>query len=283
MSHFVTTDWLEAHLADPDVQVIDASWHMPNAGRDGYGEYVVSHIPGAIFFDIDAVSDTHSELPHMLATPHDFGEMAGALGIGSDTTLVVYDEPGLFSAARAWWTLRTMGAKTVKILEGGGSKWRTEGRPLESGESTATPRTFTARFDASALARYDDVLEASRSGAQILDARAAARFRGEVPEPRPGLRSGHIPNSKNLPFDTLIENGALKSGSDLERAIRDAGIDPDRPVITSCGSGVTASVLALALDTIGARNVRVYDGSWSEWGGREDAPIETGPAQSRSA
>lgn len=276
MTHFVSTDWLAAHLDDPQVQIVDASWHMPNSGRKGSAEFVEGHIPGAVFFDIDAVADTSSGLPHMLPDEKTFGEMAGALGISSDKTIVVYDELGLFSAPRAWWTLRVMGARDVKILEGGGKKWRTEGRPLETGEAKAAPARFEARLDADAVADFDRVLAASEAGDQILDARGAARFTGEAAEPRAGLKSGHIPGSRNLPFDTLIEDGKLKSGAELERAIREAGIDPEKPVITSCGSGVTASVLALALDTIGAKRVALYDGSWSEWGAREDAPVETG-------
>lgn len=276
MNHFVSTDWLAAHLDDPQVQIVDASWHMPNSGRKGSAEFVEGHIPGAVFFDIDAVADTSSGLPHMLPDEKTFGEVAGALGLSSDKTIVVYDELGLFSAPRAWWTLRVMGARDVKILEGGGKKWRAEGRPLETGEAKAAPARFEASLDADAVADFGRVLAASAAGDQILDARGAARFTGEAAEPRAGLKSGHIPGSRNLPFDTLIEDGKLKSGAELEQAIREAGIDPEKPVITSCGSGVTASVLALALDTIGAKRVALYDGSWSEWGARDDAPVETG-------
>lgn len=283
MTHFVSTDWLAAHLDDPEVQIVDASWYMPNAGRDGRAEFLEGHIPGAIFFDIDAIADTSSGLPHMLPDAAKFGEMVGALGISSQTTIVVYDEHGLFSAPRAWWTLKVMGAHEVKILEGGGPKWRAEGRPLAAGEAGVAPARFEARLDADAVVDFERVLAASNVGDQIVDARGSARFTGEAPEPRAGLKSGHIPGSRSLPFDKLIENGTLKSDAELEKAIREAGIDPSRPVITSCGSGVTASVLALALDTIGARKVALYDGSWSEWGGRDDAPVETGPARSGGA
>ena len=283
MNHFVSTDWLASHLDDPEIQIVDASWHMPNTGRKGSAEFIEGHIPGAIFFDIDAVADTASDLPHMLPDERTFGDMAGALGLSSDTTIVIYDEHGLFSAPRAWWTFTAMGARSVKLLEGGGAKWRAEGRPIETGPSHATPRRFEARLQRHAVADFGDVLDTSRAGGQILDARSGARFTGEAPEPRPGLKSGHIPGSRNLPFDTLIADGRLKSDTELERAIREAGIDPQKPVITSCGSGVTASVLALALDTIGAPRVAVYDGSWSEWGGRDDAPVETGQARSGGA
>lgn len=283
MSHFVSTQWLADHLENPDIQIIDASWHMPASGRNAKAEYREGHIPSAIFFDIDAVTDKSTGLPHMLPDAKTFGEMAGALGIASDKTLVVYDEAGLFSAPRAWWTFTVMGAHAVKILEGGGPQWRSENRPLESGDPDAAPARFSARLHTGAVAGFEDALAASRSGGQILDARAAQRFAGEVAEPRPGLKSGHIPNSRNLPFDTLIENGRFKSDAALEKAIKEAGIDPARPVITSCGSGVTAAVLALALDTVGTGKVALYDGSWSEWGARLDAPVETGKPGSGGA
>lgn len=279
MSRFVTTQWLADHLDDPDIQVIDASWHMPNSGRNAHAEYVAGHVPGAIFFDLDKNADIASGLPHMLPDAETFSAMAGALGIASDKTLVVYDEAGLFSAPRAWWTFTVMGARDVKILEGGGPRWRAENRPLDTGDSVALPATFDAKRYDDAVASFHEVLAASQSGQQILDARGAARFAGDTPEPRAGLKSGHIPHSRNLPFDTLIADGTLKPRDELEAAIRAAGIDPQKPVITSCGSGVTAAVLALALDTIGAEKVALYDGSWTEWGGRDDAPVQTGPAR----
>jgi thiosulfate/3-mercaptopyruvate sulfurtransferase len=275
MTHFVSTDWLNDHLGDPDIVIIDGTWHLPNAGRDAVAEFEASHIPGAVHFNIDAIADTGSGLPHMLPDAQTFARMAGELGIASDKAIIVYDEYGLFSAPRVWWTLKVMGARDVKILEGGGPKWRAENRPLESGPSNPTSAHFDAKLDESAVAKFDAVLAATRSGGQILDARPAPRFAGAAPEPRPGLRAGHMPGARNLPFSDLVADGRLKSPGELEAAIRQAGIDPGKPVITSCGSGVTAAVLALALDVVGASKVMLYDGSWAEWGAREDAPVKT--------
>lgn len=274
MSHFVSTAWLADRLGDPDIVTVDGTWHMPNAGRDALAEFEAGHIPGAVHFDIDAIADTSSGLPHMLPDAPTFSRMAGALGIASDKTIVVYDEYGLFSAPRVWWTLKVMGARDVKILEGGGPRWRAENRPLQSGPANPAPARFDATPDRNAVADFDTVLAATRAGNQILDARPAGRFAGTTPEPRPELASGHMPGARNLPFSDLIAEGSLKSPAELEAAIRQAGIDPSAPVITSCGSGVTAAVLTLALDTIGARDVKLYDGSWTEWGARKDAPIE---------
>ncbi len=273
MSHFVTTDWLAAHIEDPSVTIVDGTWHLPTANRDARAEYEAGHIPGAIRFDVDAVADTRSGLPHMLPSEQDFSRMAGELGIGSEHTIVVYDEQGLFSAPRVWWTLRVMGARDVRILEGGGPKWRSEGRPLESGASKAAPAQFKATLDHAAIAALATVREASKSGSQILDARPAARFAGTAPEPRPGLRAGHIPGSTNVPFPELVENGKLKSADQLRAIFDERGIDTDQPIITSCGSGVTAAMLVLALDIIGASRVMLYDGAWAEWGGRDDTPV----------
>ncbi|WP_371345820.1 3-mercaptopyruvate sulfurtransferase [Ancylobacter sp. IITR112] len=278
VSRFVSTEWLAAHLGAPNLVIVDGSWHMPATGRNGREEYIKAHIPGAVFFDIDAISDLSSPLPHMLPSETLFRAAMESLGIGRQMKIVVYDTQGLFSAPRVWWTLRAFGAVDVAILDGGFPKWLAEDRPTESGEAPYLPAHFDARLDRDWVASLEDVANrlATRS-VQVLDARAAERFRGEVPEPRAGVRPGHIPGARNLPVSEVVKDGRLADPVSIRRAVAAAGIDLSRPVITSCGSGVTAAILWLALETIGAPPSALYDGSWTEWGS-SDKPVATGPA-----
>jgi thiosulfate/3-mercaptopyruvate sulfurtransferase len=271
----VSTDWLAERLRDRSVVAVDGSYFMPVHKRDAHAEYRNGHIPGAVFFDIETVSDHSTELPHMLPGPTQFGEAVGALGIGDSDTVVVYDSLGLYSAARVWWTFRIFGAKSVFILDGGLPKWKAENRPLEAGESKRPPQKFNAEMNVGAVAMLADVRFALTDGVtQVVDARSAERFSGKAPEPRPGLRSGHMPGSFNVPFDRVVENGSLVSRERIEAAFKDAGVDVDKPIITSCGSGVTAAILTLALESIGKTPQGLYDGSWSEWGSRPDLPVK---------
>ncbi|WP_455916664.1 3-mercaptopyruvate sulfurtransferase [Pantoea agglomerans] len=278
-SFFVTADWLAEHLSDPDLQIVDARMLPPGMEnqRDIKAEYLAKHLPAAPFFDIEALSDHTSPYPHMLPRAETFAVAMRELGVNSDKHLVVYDEGNLFSAPRAWWMLREFGVAKVSILAGGLKGWEEAGYALESGAVDLPEAEFDARFDSKLVKRLTDVLLISHEGgAQIVDARAANRFRGEVDEPRPGLHRGRIPNSLNVPWNSLVEDGELKSPKALEKIFSQQGVDLTQPIVTSCGSGVTAVVVILALTTLGVENVTLYDGSWGEWGSRDDLPIAVG-------
>ncbi len=280
--HIVGAGWLADNLASPDLVVLDGSWHLPQEKRDPKAEFAAAHIPGARFFDIDATADHASPLPHMLATPENFAARMKALGVGSGDCVVVYDAsaPGLMSAARIWWNFRVFGHANVAVLDGGLKKWKAEGRPLSSEPAPArTALAFAPHFDAGLIRSLDQMRALVASGAeQVVDARGAGRFAGRDPEPRPGLKSGHMPGARNVPFNTLLNaDGTLKTPTEIRAAFEAAGIDLAKPVVTSCGSGVTAAVLALALSLIGRADAGLYDGSWSEWGQESlGLPVATG-------
>ena len=266
--------------------MVDASWYLPSAQRDARTEYETAHIPGAVFFDLDASSDQATSLPHMLPTSEEFAARMSALGVSDSDEIVVYDGSGVnLSAPRVWWTFRAFGHRATAVLDGGFGAWRAAGLPVESGVVTPPPGTFTAHLDAS---RVRD-LSAMRANVdtrreQMIDARSSGRFTAEQQEPRPGLRGGHIPGSRSLPYTDLVTpNGTVRPRDELRAMFDAAGVDRERPIVASCGSGVTACCLVLALDLLGAPNVSVYDGSWTEWGGRADTPIETGPARTQSS
>ncbi|KST58174.1 3-mercaptopyruvate sulfurtransferase [Methylobacterium sp. GXS13] len=280
MAHppLVTPEWLHDRRDAPDIVVLDASWYLPAAGRDAAAEYQAAHIPGALRFDLDAMSDTESSLPHMLPRSDVFASRMRALGIGDGLQIVVYDGQGLFSAPRVWWMLKTFGVRDALVLDGGLPAWIAAGYPTEDGDPVPRERRhFTARLDHGAVADANDVARALETGsAQVVDARSATRFRGEDPEPRPGVRPGHMPGAHNLHYASLQRDGRLKNPEELEKVFAESGIDPDRPVVTTCGSGVTAAIIALALETMGRPARGLYDGSWSEWGADTARPVATG-------
>ena len=270
-----STEWLAGKLGDDKVVVMDGSYYLTTENRNAKEEYLKAHIPGAVFFDINAIADKETDLPHMLPGPDQFGAALSALGISEKDTIVVYDGKGLYSAPRVWWTLRIFGAKEVFILDGGMPAWKAEGRPTEAGEVKRAPRTFKAEMDTGAVAMVADVQMAlNNEDVQVVDARAAGRFAGTEPEPRKGLRGGHMPGALNVPFAEIVENGRLAAPEKITAAFAKGGVDTDKPIIASCGSGVTAVVLALGLDAIGKKMPRVYDGSWTEWASRADLPVE---------
>ncbi|MEZ5798251.1 MAG: 3-mercaptopyruvate sulfurtransferase [Paracoccaceae bacterium] len=274
----VSTDWLAQHLKDPDLRILDASWYLPGTDRDPKAEYDAAHIPGARFFDLDDNSDQRSDLPHMAPPVEKFMSRMRAIGVGDGHQVVVYDGAGLFSAARVWWLFRLMGKTDIAVLDGGFPKWRAEGHEIEDLPPVVRDRHMTVSRQAGLVKDVTQVAHAAKLGlAEVLDARSAARFAGEAPEPRPGLRAGHIPGSRNIPFGTLLnDDGTMKDPAALKAVFEAAGVDLSKPAITSCGSGVTAAIISLALERIGHRNHALYDGSWAEWGMYEDLPVATG-------
>lgn len=276
----VSFDWLAERLGDPTIKVVDGSWYLPAQNRDPIAEYQASRIPGAVFFDQDAIVAPNSPLPHTLPGEAQFAAAMGGLGLSDTDAIIVYDSPGMFTAPRVWWMLKSFGAKNVFVLDGGFDQWKTQGRRVETGIPAAPkPANFTASLNAGAVASFDDVMGiVAGGGSQIADARGPGRFTGVEAEPRAGMRSGHMPGARNVPVMNLSSSGKLKPLSELRTIFDSAGIDLAKPVVTSCGSGVTAAVITLALQSLGHQDTKLYDGSWSEWGGRDDTPVATGEA-----
>lgn len=278
----VTSDWLQGELGSADLRILDASFYLPAQNRNADAEYAAGHIPGALRFDHDKVADHSTDLPHMVPSPDVFAEAVGKMGIRETDRIVIYDGPGIFSAPRAWWLFRTMGAENVFVLNGGIDGWKAEGRPVDTAIPSPQPATFKTNFRVDKVIDLQTMLSIVGEGSrQIADARSAGRFAGTEPEPRAGMRSGHMPGARSLPSGSFSTNGKLKSLPELRQVIEDAGIDFGQPVVTSCGSGITAAIITLALESLGHEDNALYDGSWSEWGSRPDTPIVTGPPTPR--
>lgn len=273
----VDADWLQAKLGSPGLSIVDASWYLPAHKRNARAEYDAAHIPGAVFFDLDQVTDEDSDLPHTLPNPRVFARFAGSMGISADDTIVVYDGPGFLSAPRVWWMFRVMGVAEVFVLDGGFDRWKAAGRPVTADQTRVAPNVFHADFDPKRIVSLGEMRDIVATGsAQIADARSPGRFAGADPEPRPGLRGGHMPGAHNVPSTSLSENGELLPLEGLKAVLEQAGLDLSRPIVTTCGSGVTAAVITLALNSLGHGDNRLYDGSWTEWGGLEDTPVAKG-------
>ncbi|SIS57741.1 thiosulfate/3-mercaptopyruvate sulfurtransferase [Roseivivax lentus] len=274
----VSTDWLAAHLKDPDLRVLDASWYLPDMKRNARAEYEAAHIPGARYVDIDDLSDARSDLPHMAPPPEKFMSRMRAMGVGDGHQVVVYDGAGMFSAARIWWLFRLMGHSDIAVLDGGFPKWQAEGRPVEDMPPVIRDRHMTVRRQAHMVRDVTQVSSAAKLGDhEVIDARSPGRFRGEEPEPRAGMRAGHIPGSRNVHYASLLaQDGTMKATADLKAAFEAAGVDLAKPAITTCGSGVTAAILSLAMERFGKHDHSLYDGSWSEWGQFPTLPVATG-------
>lgn len=280
----VSSEWLQNALGSPDLRVVDASFYLPAQNRDADAEYAAGHIPGAVRFDHDKVADHSTDLPHMVPSPEVFAEAVGRMGIRETDRIVIYDGPGIFSAPRGWWLFRIMGARNVYVLDGGLDGWKAEGRPLETAVPSPAPVAFMPEFRVDKVIDFQTMLEiVGDSSRQIADARSAGRFSGTEPEPRAGMRSGHMPGARSLPSGTFSVNGKLRPLPELRQAIEDAGIDFGQPVVTSCGSGITAAIITLALESLGHEDNALYDGSWTEWGSRQDTPVVTGPPSPKAA